>query len=89
MMVLSLIILILLTAQARAGIIKYYPPHSQDRDAVNFGVFEAAAAEAVVVEAPHVNRHPKHNHFGSYSGETQTQADDDMDCKGYSMLGCV
>merc|ERR1719435_205771 len=105
-MVLSLVILILLTSQARAGIIQYYPPHSQDKDAVNFGVFEAAAAEAVVVEAPYVsnnnrypavnnnnnnNRHPKQLgiHFGAYSGGAQTQAEDNTDCKGYSMLGCV
>ena len=93
MMVLSLIIFILLTAQARAGIIQYYPPHSQDKDAVNFGVFEAAAAEAVVVEAPHVNnnRHPKQLgvHFGAYSDGAHTQAEDNRDCMGYSMLGCV
>ena len=90
-MVLSLIILILLSAQARCATIPY-PRYSPDQSAVHFGIHEAAAAQAVVVEAGHdgddSHRNPKH--FGVIFGSFQPgQSEGNTDCKGYSMLGCV
>ena len=58
------------------------------------GVYEEAAAGAVVVEAKgHNNRQPKQGwvNFGSsLPGEGASEYHgNNLDCKGYSMLGCI
>ena len=90
-MVISSIILILVLDQARAASI-IHPRYRGDQSAVNFGAYEAAAAEAVVVEVVHHHRHPRQFglHFGSAVPVVGHSANvDNSDCKGYSMLGCV
>ena len=89
-MVVAVIMLILVVGQTSAGSMKYqasYPRYRGDDSAVNFGVYEASAAEAVVVEASNNNRHP--NQLGFHFAPSLPVGADNMDCKGYSMLGCV
>ena len=95
-MVVAVIILILVVGQASAGSIRYqasYPRYRGDDSAVNFGAYEASAVEAVVVEAFNSNRQPKQLGIifapSLPVGGDSSYRVDNMDCKGYSMLGCV
>jgi hypothetical protein len=95
-MVVAVIMLILVVGQASAGSMRYqasYPRYRGDDSAVNFGAYEASAAEAVVVEASNNNRHPKQLGIifapSLPAGGDSSYHGDNIDCKGYSMLGCV
>ena len=95
-MVVAVIMLILVVGQASAGSMRYqasYPRYRGDDSAVNFGAYEASAAEAVVVEPFKSNRNPKQLGI-HFAPSLPVDADssyhlDNVDCKGYSMLGCV
>ena len=95
-MVVAVIILTMMLGQDSAGSMRYpasYPRYRGDDSAVNFGAYEASAAEAVVVEAFSNKRQPKQLGIKfapslPVGGDSSYHVDN-TDCKGYSMLGCV
>ena len=90
-MVVVVFVVILVVGQAWAGRIPFQevnPRYRGDSSAVNFGAYEASAVEAVVVEAFANNRQPRQ--FGvNFVSSSPGYGDSNMDCRGYSMLGCV